>query len=837
MSEDDILKSGISALQSGNRTHAASLFAQLVREHPASEQGWYLLGMSVSSKDQREYCFRRVLALNPKNSDAKKQLANLSEPAVPVSKPVQPSKPVSVVEPVNYEQNNMSPFVFEEAEEHSVKNKTEVPVSISSEKLPKNKKPDSQKKKSNRALFISLSATLFFGVCVIAVGYLFFPGVLTQLASPSKQTAVLLPTQTLAPLILTSTPTSIPPTIIPSPMPTVVYTPKFEEGACSFDTPRGVSVNCGYAIVPEDRTGDPSHTIRLAVAVFHSTSSNPKLDPVMFLQGGPGAEAVQLSADAYSVLVAPFLSERDYVTFDQRGTGLSEPALKCDELSRVYKQDIYGLIPVDTRKLVYSNAFLSCNGLLRAQGLNLNSYTTVESAADLKDILYLLGYQKVNLYGASYGTRLAQVVMRNYPEIVQTSILDSVVPVETNFFKNYPASIESGLQTLFDACTADLQCNTAYPDLKTVFWDLVNSLDANPVTVTTSAYPVGTVTETVDGSVLMSVILGSIKNTPFIDTAPQSIYRVKNGDLSTLISAQYSLPYAFEGINPGLYISMMCHEHILATNLEDLESISAHPGIENLAWLPFYGGAQDLFKECQSWGSVGPLLGENDPVQSDIPTLVITGNFDPTTPPIYARQVADHLTNSYYFDFPNQGHVPTASDVSGCAMDTVLEFLDNPLVEPGRDCLNKLEPVKFFTPYTGEPALDLKNVDLFGVSVDVPKGWFFSGDGFFVRGESAFDITQVGAFRAAISAQELKDYFSMSAYGYRGLDGVPVAAGTRNANGLTWELYIATSNGRPVDIALADSNGTSYVIMMFSHADEHDALYRTVFLPMVDSAQ
>jgi hypothetical protein len=121
--------------------------------------------------------------------------------------------------------------------------------------------------------------------------------------------------------------------------------------------------------------------------------------------------------------------------------------------------------------------------------------------------------------------------------------------------------------------------------------------------------------------------------------------------------------------------------------------------------------------------------------------------------------------------------------------------------------------------------------------VDIPADWFFTFDGFFIRGTSAFDITQVAALRASLSVAELQDYFSLSAYGYRGLDGAPVEAGTRNANGLDWKLYIATSNGRPVDIAAADDGGTSLIIMMFSHADEHDALYRTVFLPMVDSAR
>jgi hypothetical protein len=85
--------------------------------------------------------------------------------------------------------------------------------------------------------------------------------------------------------------------------------------------------------------------------------------------------------------------------------------------------------------------------------------------------------------------------------------------------------------------------------------------------------------------------------------------------------------------------------------------------------------------------------------------------------------------------------------------------------------------------------------------------------------------------------QEVKDFFSSSAYGYRGLDHAPIEAGVRQANGMTWKLYYATSNGRPVDVAAAQVGSASLVVIMFSHPDEHDALYRTVFLPMVDSAK
>ena len=832
MSEKENLEAGIAAIKSGDMPRAVSLFAQVVKENPLSERGWFLLGMICSTPDQREYCLRRVLVLNPNNSEARRQLSLSS--SVPVSSlsktPTPATSTPTVAAPV-------SPFIYEEVQESIPKNN---PAFLSDEKPShKSDKPENRKqkkKKSNAILLLSLLAIPTLIVCGVGIAYVLFSSQMTQWISPNAPTLIPAASQTPTSLVVTPTFTLAPPTVIPSPIPTVAYTPLFENAPCFFDIPEDTNVKCGYVIVPEDRTGDPSHTIKLAVAVFHGTSGTPASAPVMFLQGGPGAEAVQLSADAYDYLVAPFLSERDFIVFDQRGTGLSEPALKCEELSKIYSQDIHGLIPNTTRELVYSSAFLSCNGLMEAQGVNLNAYTTVASASDLKDVLNVLGYQKVNLYGASYGTRLALVVMRDYPEIVQTAILDSVVPVDANLFLRYPDAVNSALRALFDTCAIDPECNAAYPNLETVFWELVSELDANPVTVTTSTYPAGTITETVNGSTLTSVVLGSVKSSSLIYTAPQTIYRIRNGDYSTLIAAQYSMPYAFEGINPGLYISMMCHEHILATTLEELQTISIDKSMKDYAWLPFYGDANDLFSACKSWGSVRPAYGENDAVISNIPTLIITGKYDPATPPLYAQQVANQLSNSYYFEFPDQGHTPTAADASGCAMETALAFLNDPTVEPDRACLNRLGQVDFLVPYTGNPLLPLDTRKVSGISVDAPEDWHYL-DGFFLRGSSSLDITQIGILRANVSAAELKDWFSLGAYGYRGLDTAPINVGQRNENGLKWTLYTSTSNGRPVDIAMADREGNSLIIMLFCHSDEHDALYQTVFLPMVDSAR
>ncbi|HUI90239.1 MAG TPA: alpha/beta fold hydrolase [Anaerolineales bacterium] len=843
MSTDEILKAGIAAAESGDLSKATALFAQVVQIDPSSEKGWLGLGFCISGPDQREYCFRRVLALNPNNSNAKEQLARLSRPdpnlgptqirSAPAAQSVSVPRTAKTAAPLDAPNSIPEERAYPVEQESPPAHVDAAPV-----KVIRQNQAARPKKKSNVLLAAVIVSVPILILCGLGLGYGFSRAKLYSSVAPPQPTLPLLtqantptPTSPLA----TSSPTANPPTPLPSPVPTVAYTPAFENATCQFSVPAAADVNCGYLIVPEDRTSNPSHTIKLAVAVYHSRSQNPS-EPVLFLQGGPGAEAVKLSADAYSILVAPFLPKRDFIVFDQRGTGLSEPSLDCDELTKLYSQDVHGLIDASTRDLVYSNAFLSCNGLMQAQGINLRAYTTVESAADVRDLLTVLKYPKADLYGASYGTRLAQVVMRNYPEIVNNAVLDSVVPVDTSLFGNYSNSVESGLKTLFTDCAVDPQCNAAYPNLETTFWDLVKQLDANPVTVTSSNYPTGTITQSVTGETVMNVILGSIKESPYIATAPQSIYRFKNGDFSTLVLEQASLPFAFEGISPGLFINMTCHEQILSTTPAQAQTDANSQIIRDYAWLPFYGDIENIFKTCKSWGATAPAYGEDDPTVSNIPSLIITGSFDPTTPPAYAKQVAARLSHSYYFEFPNLGHTPTAADSSGCAMSIVEQFLDNPSTEPDRSCLDKLKTPVFVVPYTGSPALALKAISSDGIKVDVPKDWHVDAEGFYDRGNSPFDTTAVGLLKVPTSTSNIEKLFSLKAFGYQGLDSPLIPAGQRRANGFNWKLYTSSSYGRPVDVAMVDDGKSSIVIVQFCNKDEHDALYQTVFLPMVDSA-
>jgi len=730
MANDALLQAALTAARAGELQEAAIIFAQLVKEERFSEQGWLGLGFCFSDKKRREYCFQRVLAINPNNTQARQALGLLENPKSIEAPHIQrqPAQVSATTPSEPLTKPSIAPFLSEGepvagkgepvpmqigkpkvvVNNSNIEEKKDNPVPDSPELIQEEKPVESASKRKLLVkplrVILSLTAILVL-VCVAGIAYLYLSGKAAQLlpATPAliwtnAQLPTLAATSTPADTpTATATPTLAPPTptSILAIKPTLVYAPAFTKAGCRFSPPEGVIVTCGYVSVPEDRSNPQTKTIHLAVAVFHSTSPNPAPDPVIFLQGGPGGQAVLLGADSYATLVKPFLSKRDFITFDQRGTGISIPALGCDELENVYKQDIGGQIPTTSRDYIYTNAFRSCHGAMKIGGIELSSYTTLESSADLKDIVTTLGYKQVNLFGASYGTRLTLVTMRDHPEIVRSAVLDSVVPVEVKLYDEDPIRYNSALQALFDGCAGDSRCNTAYPDLKTVFWDLVDQLDTKPVVVT-APLPVGSNTENVDGADLIGLTLALLKTTNLIAYAPATIYKVKGGDFSTFVALQSSLPYEFEGINIGLYISMMCHEQILATTPPNLQAaMDSQHDIGRYFRLPFFGDAQAMFNTCKVWGAFAPIAGENATTISDIPSLIIEGRYDPATPPIFGKQVASQLSHSYYMEFPNQGHTPTATDTSGCALGTLLAFLDNPNQKPDMKCLSAIKGVDF----------------------------------------------------------------------------------------------------------------------------------------------
>ncbi|MCC6297826.1 MAG: alpha/beta fold hydrolase [Anaerolineales bacterium] len=782
MSTNDLLQAGIEAAQKGDHATASKLFVQVVQSDPYSELGWLWLGYTRTASDQREHCFRRVLQINPNNVEAKRQMEILHQiGAVKSDEPKRlESLPLEVdSEPQIQSELRPAPRVVK----------------------PQPRKTAAKKRKGGNELrwIILAGVGILFLVCLAISGYVVF-----QRFGPQSSVADLpLPTATI-------------PVITPTPN----YTVSFEPSECEFVKPMQVRITCGYVRVPEDRTGNLNDTIQLAVAIYHSVSDTPKPDPILYLQGGPGQKAITWSIGAHEIVIAPLLVDRDFIVFDPRGVGYSKPNLECDEVRSVYLDDVQGNLPAAEKISYYQGAMYLCKNNFDSLGANMSAYNSVEMASDAKDVIRALGYGQANLYGISYGTRVAQFIMRAHPEVVRSAILDSVVPVETQLFAtDTNAEYERLVRVLFEDCKADTACNSAFPDLENAYIQAVNNLNAQPVTVTLTIGKEKTLEQTINGFTFRSVVIWALRYPQAIAAIPHLIYRTRDGDYSQLKYAAAIPLTAFDSITLGSYIAVNCHDQVFAIPTEGLD--------------------ETIYASCKIWGVKPPLPGENDPVVSALPTLIFAGQYDAVTPTTFAHQLAGHLSHAYLVEIPNQGHAPSATGLSDCPTTIITSFLQDPNLPPDQTCVGEAPDIKFIVPFDPNTPLVLEpvTVEEYGLIALVPAEWQDARFGFFNRNGSLADTTQVGIQRAAVSEAEWTAWLYSNFRGDQGFDRPAEKVGERRANGLVWTIYRTTSLGNPVDMAFAKYRGETIMVLLISHSDEHDALYNTVFMPVIDSVK
>jgi pimeloyl-ACP methyl ester carboxylesterase len=439
----------------------------------------------------------------------------------------------------------------------------------------------------------------------------------------------------------------------------------------------GQDVKCGFLTVPEDRSLPKSPTMRLAVAIFQTPSSQRDPDPVLFLSGGPGGAILQTKGPTLNTgNLAYQLQNRDLILFDQRGTGYSQPSLRGLD-----SEDVLAL--TDVR---------ACHDRLVKSGINLNAFTTLEDAADVHDLVRALGYQQVNLEGVSYGTRLALTVMRLFPADLRSVILDSTLPPQANPITDPPHAAIRAFDVLFHGCEADPHCNATYPHLQAVFYRLVTDLNRNPITFQATSQTGKSVTVHFTGNNLVRWLRQSLSFTRFIPQLPAVIFQIRNHDYT-----QLALIYGNsinETMSWGLYFSVECGEDIAFITQHALQtSVQGLPPQAQPALLDF--GLLEL-SVCQFWGVKPVPAVQKEPVTSTIPTLILQGEYDPVTPPANGMLAAQTLRKSYFFLFPGVGHGVVASEASNCPNDIMNAFLDNPAEKPNASCINYMfEP--FFT--------------------------------------------------------------------------------------------------------------------------------------------
>ncbi len=541
-------------------------------------------------------------------------------------------------------------------------------------------------------------------------------------ASPAAASA--LPSSASSGAAMPATPTTSPTvagTASPAPSAIADTGPRFDEARCPFEISEEYEVECGYLVVPEDRAAPGGRTVRLHVAMFSTTNPLPQPDPVVFLNGGPGGDT--LAVAEYIVQRTPFLQDRDLILFDQRGTGYSEPSLDCPEATEVLVSTLDEVHEPEEWHEIGEQAARRCRDRLLGEEVALSAYTTSASAADVEDLRRALGYREWNLYGISYGTRLALVTMRDHPEGIRSVILDAAYPPEVDIEVGLARNIDEVVVAIFSSCAADTRCSRAYPRLDEVFSEVFARLEREPARLTVLDLSEETSYEVrLDGEHFAASLFEMLYSTDRVPSIPRVIYEARDGRFDAVAENLSELIEASRMQSEGVYSAVECAEEAPFVRPGAIREGAA--GVRPEIFQTFTFHAESFLRTCESVWRVPPAPASADePVRSTIPTLLLAGEYDPITPPDFARRAAANLEQSFLYEFPGVGHGVVGSRF--CADALTLRFLRDPSERPNATCLRTLHGPRFLLPSDAPTPLPPKRYrdEVEGFELDLPGHW------------------------------------------------------------------------------------------------------------------
>jgi pimeloyl-ACP methyl ester carboxylesterase len=436
-------------------------------------------------------------------------------------------------------------------------------------------------------------------------------------------------------------------------------------------------LDCGWLTLPEVRSRPDGPTVRLAVVRFRVR--NPTSPPLVYLHGGPGGAGaiVPSSLNWYHSMSA---GVRDVIRFDQRAVGLSEPKLCVGGLAdSAMRASLEG-------QARWNADARACIADMKARGRDPAGYSTIVQADDVRELRLALGYDNWDLFGVSYGGRLAAEVMRRDSGGVRAVILHSpAIPIVASLTED-PISVQTALDRLFLRCASQAECRAKFPSLKQDFHDVYREVSSNPLAITTNGGPVR-----FDGHQYLRAVRCQLTNTRQALRLPLAIHELRRGDRvnAATILANACAPPATQGqqqINVKNYLTN-CADGNGSAYWESRRAVASR--VDSM-WLQFEEGGE----ECDIWQPRYADSADLSPVRSDIPTLIITGEFDERTPTDHARRASEGLSRKYLIEIPGDGH---GTPPTGCQAELIREFLRDPMREPDTSCIATIGPIPFAT--------------------------------------------------------------------------------------------------------------------------------------------
>lgn len=440
-------------------------------------------------------------------------------------------------------------------------------------------------------------------------------------------------------------------------------------------------VRCGRFEVWEDRAKRAGRKISLRVVVLPATGSAKEPDPVFLFEGGPGESAVE-SAAGEAAAGAEVNRKRDLVLVDVRGTGDSN-GLHCKAL-----QGHAGV-------LGFLESFLPVEGVRACRRdleprADLRFYTTAPAVDDVDDVRGALGYDRVNVQGGSYGTNAALEYMRRHPEHVRTAVLGGIVPPGTRSPLHFARDAQTALDQVLAACAKEAPCHAAFPDTRGEIDGLLARLDKKPAEVAIRDPKSGKPLKLVLGRIAAAQTIRYMLYAPVTAAQiPLQVHLAAQGDLAPLAETAYFFGNFATSMSDGFYLSITCSEDVAFFTPDEAEKEARGTFLGD-----FRARAQKA--ACAQWprGETPPDV--NEPVRSDAPTLLVSGERDPVTPAAWGELASRTLTRSKHVVVPGGGHGFDGEKGTECLDRLGLELVERG-TEKGLDtsCVAKIEPAPF----------------------------------------------------------------------------------------------------------------------------------------------
>lgn len=460
--------------------------------------------------------------------------------------------------------------------------------------------------------------------------------------------------------------------------------------ACELKRPHSAATLAAFCTkfpVPENRADPESRTIDLKLAILKSDSTVPARDLVVYLAGGPGQSAIQTYPDLAPAF-APLLKHHDVLLLDQRGTGDSHP-LKCPALEKLLKDQADAAQPGVEQRAQWVG---ECAQEVE-KSADPRYYATSDAVADLEAVRAALGAPRLDLVGVSYGTRMAQHYAAAHPDAVRSIVLDGVVPNSLVLGETFATGLQQSLKLQAQDCDEAAACKQAFGDWYATLHQLYVKLRAGqPQQVTfEDPYSYQPVTRALTADTLAGVVRLFSYSEVTAALLPLAVNEAARGNYAPLMGQAQLLSGDLSGsIESGMQMSVIC--------TEDAPLLTPRPQDEGLLL------GDELIKafiaECKAWPHNPMPQGFHTPFKSSIPTLLISGERDPVTPPAFAGEVLKGLSNGRSLVVRGLGHAEAIN--VGCMPKLVDTFIAD--LQPEKlqaQCLDRIRPIPAFVNFNG----------------------------------------------------------------------------------------------------------------------------------------